>query len=177
MSATLVGLAAMLLFFATAFTGHLHGGYRHVRHTISELGAHGTQSSRLVSTGVFLPVGVLLAVAAYLAWTTAPEAALLCACIATGYLSAAVFPCDVGSPMTGSTRQQLHNLGGAVEYLGGAYALYALYAVQGEPYRLAAVVVVVALVGIGIDNAWRGLIQRIAEFTLFAALLMALIAA
>lgn len=177
MSATLVGLAAILLVIAMAFMGHRHSGYRHQRHTISELGAHGTQSSRLVSLGVFLPVGISLALAAYVARSTAPEAALLAACIATGYLSAAVFPCDVGSPITGSTRQQLHNLGGAVEYLGGAFALYALYIAQGEPYRLAATVVLVALVGISFDNSLRGLMQRIAELVLFAALLMTLIAA
>lgn len=177
MSATLVGLAAMLLFLAMAFLGHRHSGYRHLRHTISELGAHGTPSSRLVSMGVFLPVGALVAAAAYLARETAPEAALLAACIAIGYLSAAVFPCDVGSPMTGSTRQQIHNLGGAVEYLGGAYAMYALHALQGEPFRLAAIVVLVVLLGVSIDNPLRGLLQRIAEVVLFTALLMALLAA
>lgn len=177
MSATLVGLAAMLLLTAAVFARALHSGYRPVRHTISELGAHGTRSSRLVSLGVFLPVGLLLALAAHLANATAPQAALLAAFIAIGYLSAAVFPCDVGSPMTGSTRQYLHNLGGAVEYVGGAYALYALYGSHGEPYRIAATVVLIALVGISIDNAIRGLIQRIAELTLFATLLMALIAA
>ena len=86
----------------------------------------GSQLSPIVSYGLFLPVGLLLGLIATLAVSQRVRTtalAGLAGCVGTGYVVAAFFPCDVGAPVSGSGRQGIHNLGGAVEYIGGAYWL------------------------------------------------------
>jgi len=163
--------------------------YSHVRHTISELGETGSPVGRRVSLGVFLPTGAVLFGVAYLLSTwPAPEelrlgSSSLALCIGVGYAGAALFPCDPGSPLEGSWRQQVHNLAGAVEYVGGAASL----AVAGRflqehagSFGLSAIIIflagVVLVGGIALSIRmlfpWRGMIQRIAELVLFASLLL-----
>ena len=150
-------------------------GYSHIRHTISELGEAGAPDQRLVAVGIFLPVGLLLLAEAYLLRVSWPPAAALALCIAVGYLGAAVFPCDPGSPASGSARQGMHNLAGGVEYVGGGFALLTLAKDLGDPFRIAGFIVLGAAVALTVMPASpvRGLIQRIAELCLFGGLTLA----
>lgn len=168
--------AAAHLLVLLFFLGAKRPGYSHLRHTISELGEVGAPHQRLVAFGVFLPVGALLVLVASLARLLAPEPALLALCIAIGYLVAALFPCDVGSPLSGTNRQAVHNLGGAVEYIGGAFALLRIAEHFGQPFRAAGFIVLAIAIAISLPPfaAIRGLIQRIAELGLFGGLALAL---
>lgn len=164
---TTVFFLVSLLFLATR-----KPGYSHLRHTISELGEVGAPDQRLVAFGVFLPIGVLLLVAAFLMRSSEPRS-LLALCIGVGYVVAVFFPCDPGSPVTGTTRQSVHNLGGAVEYIGGAFALWKISEHLGQPFQIAAVIVGAAAILLSVPEVGplRGLIQRLAEACLFGGLL------
>lgn len=152
--------------------------YSHLRHTISELGETGAPAARQVNYGVFLPVGVILLTTGVMLHSEHPNAAGLAACIGAGYAIAAFFPCDPGSPLSGSLRQQIHNAGGAIEYLGGAYFIARLQAegtlapdIPGLPALLLASAVALSIPAL---SPWRGLIQRLAEMALFLSLFLAL---
>lgn len=134
-----LALTGTLLLAGIGYFGWRKPAYSHWQYTISVLGEVGSPLSRLISYGLFLPVGLLLGLVAIL--TDSPSVAGLSGCVGTGYIVAAFFPCDVGSTLSGSVRQQTHNAGGAVEYVGGAYWLtqispqwimldYNLYAVE-----------------------------------------------
>jgi len=169
---------ATLSYLAVAVLGlaAVRVDYSHVRDTISQLGESRARFGQLTSLAVFLPVGAALSVLSYLALSLDRDVALLAACLAVGYLGAGLFRCDPGSPSRGTWRQQVHNACGRVEYLGGAYALYRL-AVQSGPlsFAPAAVVVLVSSVTF-VPGQWRvrGLVQRVAELTLFISLTLAL---
>lgn len=156
----------------------LRPGYSHTRHTISELGETGAPAARQVNYGVFLPVGAVLLGTGALLWGEHPDAGGLAACIGAGYAIAAFFPCDPGSPVSGSLRQQIHNAGGAIEYLGGAFFIARLQAggspspdIPGLPALIVASAVALSL---PLFFRWRGLIQRLAEIALFLSLCFAL---
>ena len=73
--------------------------------------------------------------------------------------------------MSGSFRQGLHNLGGAVEYFGGAYALLRLAESHGPHFRVAGIAVGASALLISAPaGVLRGAIQRVAEALLFGAL-------
>ncbi len=166
---------ACLLLAIVGFAAH-RPDYSHFKNTISELGEAGATNARLVSFGVFLPVGVTLLLVAVLARAVEVNAALLAVCMGVGYAVAAIFPCDPGSPVSGSPRQAVHNLGGGVEYFGGALALWRLSEVHGSFFHVAALTVAVAGVALTIPSlpGIRGLVQRVAEVALFACLSLAL---
>ena len=147
-------------------------GYSQVTHTISELGERGAPDERLVAFGLFLPVGLLASWIALLVARTSPALAALAGCLAVGYVVAAFFPCDPGSPLTGSFRQGAHNLGGAVQYLGGGFALVAAAEQVGafEPIGYAVLGCTIAISLLPADSC-RGIIQRFAESLLFGSLL------
>lgn len=176
-------LAAAILLFARR-----RPSYRHSEHTISELGEAGASDGRLVSWGVFLPVGLACLA---IAWRLgapggtggaeisdfAEASRALALCLAVGYLVAAIFPCDPGSPLSGSFRQVIHNLGGGVEYAGGTFALFTLAreAATPAPFQIAGALVMAGVIGISFASPWRGLIQRVAEAALFGGLIWATI--
>lgn len=161
--------------------------YDHSRHTISELGEHGALDGRRVSFGLFGPVGLALLGVGVPMLRTEQAAAfpagfgLLAVALGVGYLGGALFPCDPGSPLAGSGRQQLHNLAGGVQYVGGAAALF--LAADGPtslpmslvPWLLGSAGVV-ALVALALSAQAlfpvRGLVQRIGELLLFGNLLL-----
>jgi Protein of unknown function (DUF998) len=169
-------VATAYLFAALVVVGAKSPAYSHMRHTISELGEFGSPRQNFVAFGIFLPVGVLLLAVAFLLHSVNQPAALLALCIGIGYVVAALFPCDPGSPASGSSRQALHNLGGAVEYLGGAFALLRLAESFGLPFRAAGFVVFGAAVALSVTTfaPIRGLVQRIAEICLFGGLAFSL---
>lgn len=173
-TATVV-VAALYLTVCLAGFARKKPGYAHRRHTISELGEVGAPHQRVLALGVFLPVGLLLLVAAYLLQPVSAAEAVLALCISIGYLVAAAFPCDPGSPVSGSARQAVHNLGGAVEYIGGGAALLALNETHGLPFKAAAFIVfgATALLTVLPTSSVRGIVQRVAEVCLFAGLVVA----
>ena len=176
MLATAVTVIALGYLFVTLFVLAPHkAGYSHLRRTISELGETGARHQHFVAFGLFLPVGLLLLVVAYLARQTAPTVAALALCIAVGYVGAALFPCDPGSPLWGSTRQAAHNLAGAVEYTGGGFALMTIARDFGQPFQLAGFIVLGSVIGLSVlpSRAGRGALQRIAEVCLFGGLALA----
>jgi len=174
-SATATYLLAAILLFASR-----RPNYSHLRDTLSELGEVGATDGSRVSFGVFLPIGLgfltVGALARQSAASGALEVASLAFCVATGYLVAAFFPCDPGSPLTGSTRQGVHNLGGAVEYVGGALMLFRLAAHHGLLFQVFGGIVAVAVVVLSLPlmASLRGLVQRLAELALVLGILLPL---
>jgi hypothetical protein len=163
-------LAALYLALAVVYFGQRKPGYSHFRHTISELGEVGSADGQQVSWGVFLPVGLVCLLVAGLVGPARTPQLVLAASIATGYVVAAIFPTDPGSPMSGTWRQALHNLGGGVQYLGGTLALFWLAESFGVGFRVAGFVVGAALLLVSFPHPARGLVQRIAETCLFGGL-------
>ncbi|MDX1444259.1 MAG: DUF998 domain-containing protein [Gammaproteobacteria bacterium] len=161
--------------------------YSQRRQTISELGAHGTKHSRVVSFAVFLPVGLLVIAFCFFftfaagTYPSVQQAMWLFAMVGLGYIGGAIFPCDVSAPMFGTWRNNIHVAFGVAEYLGGAAALYLLqdfFSRTGQPLT-AQVMMACAFAVIGgvlaMQQAWlmnwRGLAQRVAEGGLFFAML------
>lgn len=97
----------------------------------------------------------------------------LSACLGIGYLVAAIFPCDVGSPSTGGGRQQIHNLGGVVEYAGGTYFIFhaTTPTVLFMETKIIVSMLIICFVLISFQSSFRGGIQRVAEFILFSSLI------
>ncbi len=146
--------------------------YRHTRDTISELGETGGEDGRLATFGLFLPVSILLFISAITVKDSDHGVAMLALCIGIGYLVAVVAPCDPGSPMEGSLKQTVHNVGGAIEYLGGALSLWIIGAGAKPVFFYAGWLVASATIMISIPQLpWRGLVQRVVETTLFAAVI------
>jgi Protein of unknown function (DUF998) len=169
--------AAAYLTLASVILAAPRRDYSHVRSTLSELGAWGAPRARVAAWGVFFPLGFVLAGLAACAYARAPGAAWLATCLSVGYLGAALFPCDPGAPLFGSWRQQLHSLSGAIEYLGGAFALAWLAALHDSPRYLAlACVVLAAALGLCFSRLARvrGFMQRAGELALFAGLALLL---
>lgn len=174
--------SALLVLLGTIAFASLRPEYTHVRNTISELGETGAALSHQVSYGIFLPAGLLVWAAVYLAANSATPREIkvvlaLLSSLGTGYVMAAVFPCDPGSPLLGSWRQQIHNFFGFIEYAGTAGGLLLachLLLKKGQTtigvvFGLAGAVVVLCLAGLSIASAfpYRGGIQRIAEAIMF----------
>ncbi|MEI8571028.1 DUF998 domain-containing protein [Methylomonas sp. LW13] len=159
--------------------------YDAMRQTISELAAFGTPLADPINYGLFLPVGLMqwLALACQYRMLkqnrTLRRGLLAFSWVGTAYVFCALFPCDPGSPLMGSWRQQIHNLFGALEYLGGGYGLLLSGRIPGSriaiPLKISGVLVLTVLVLLAIPFLadYRGLIQRIAESVLFGWLTLA----
>ena len=182
--AGICGLAASSHVLAgTWMFASLRPEYSHIRNTISELGEYGDPLSPLVSFGFFLPVGVLVWLALYLAYPfssndSLTSAGLLAfASLGFGYVMSAFFPCDPGSPLFGTWRQHAHNMAGFVEYLGSGTGLIifgnvhmrAKLAISGTLLILSGMAVIVCLVLMSVPelSSVRGLVQRGAEVIIF----------
>jgi len=164
--------ASIYLFTSLVFLSGNKNGYSHVRHTISELGEVGAPQQHFVSFAVFFVVGITLLLVAYLVQPYSKPVALLALSLSIGYLVAALFPCDAGSPMMGSFRQAIHNLGGGVEYLGGALAFFLIAETFGRPFQVVGWVVAGLGIALSIHPFFiRGLLQRGAEIALFGGLI------
>ncbi|NJN19250.1 MAG: DUF998 domain-containing protein [Oscillochloris sp.] len=160
--------------------------YRHIHHTISELGEAGAPDARLVSYGLFAPVGAGLLLLGGLSHPAEVGDSLrgafgaLAIAVGIGYLGAALFPCDPGSPLTGSKRQQIHNLAGGIEYLGAAFALFNAGQLLPEAsflrwwFVFSTWIAAGAAIALSITPArpLRGLLQRGAEIVIFGNLIL-----
>jgi Protein of unknown function (DUF998) len=170
--AAFLPLLALVYLFANLFRlSPRKPGYSQVLHTISELGEIGSPDQGFVAWGVFLPIGLAFLPGAFLFQASAPAVAALSLCIAVGYLVAAVVPCDPGSPVSGSVRQGIHNLGGAIEYIGGGFSLLTAARDFGAPCSIAGCIVLTVAVALTVlpAKAPRGLTQRIGELVLFCS--------
>lgn len=165
-------LAAGLLTASLLVLGRRKPNYSHVVHTISELGEVGAPDQRLVAWGVFLPVGLMLLPISLLYYESLPAIAALAGCVSGGYLVAAFFPCDPGSPVSGTARQGVHNLGGAIEYIGGGFSLFWASESFGTEFKWLGFVVLGVAIALTVlpTVSVRGLVQRIGELCLFGGL-------
>lgn len=169
-------IAATYLFASLMALAPRKAGYSHIKHSISEIGEIGAPNQRFVAFGLFLPIGLVLLLVAYLVRSASPPAAALALFIAIGYIGAAAFPCDPGSPLFGTVRQALHNLAGAVEYAGGGFALMKLAESFDQPFKAAGFAVLGTAIALSVlpSSSVRGIIQRIAEICLFGGLALAI---
>jgi hypothetical membrane protein len=174
---------------ATAGFAWLRPDYSHIRNTISELGEYGSTHSRVVSLGIFIPAGLLTWIACVLAIRTAssPEVKisfLLILSLGAGYIMAGLFPCDPGSPLYGTLRQQIHNFFGLIEYagtsagliLGGLYLRKTGDLTSGLSVIAIGTCVFFLLVGLSLPSMFpvRGAIQRVAEILMFSGTIILL---
>ncbi|MEO0424015.1 MAG: DUF998 domain-containing protein [Pseudomonadota bacterium] len=154
-------------------------GYSALHHSISELGEIGSPIGTLTNA-YFAALGVA---AWWLLWSLAEanrelpvEALWMMSGIGFGYVGAALFPCDVGAPLSGTWRNTAHNAFGAVQYVGGAVGLFTLSdAASGlgqTVFAWLAGAVAVGATGISLLTAYRGLLQRVAELALFVGLVV-----
>lgn len=145
--------------------------YSHVRDTISELGERGASDSQRVNFGLFLPVALLLFGASATIFSSGERIAMLGLCMGVGYLVSLVAPCDPGSPLAGSFRQTLHNVGGGIEYCGGALSLWLVAEEHGAFFFYSGWIVAIGVVAISIPGLpIRGLVQRGVETILFVCM-------
>ncbi len=148
--------------------------YTWQRHTISELGVAGSPWQRGVAWGAFFPIAVLLFVHLGNAFWIDQISWVVWGClnvIPLAYLGAALFPCDPGAPLLGSGRNRLHMGFAGLEYLIGPMGLFLLI---GADSVIAFLLLIViwggsALMVMPGFQAWRGLIQRIVEYTLLGS--------
>ncbi|MFZ6696939.1 DUF998 domain-containing protein [Stenotrophomonas acidaminiphila] len=179
--------------FALVYLGMLFGGallkpgYSHMAQYISELGASGSPHARLISLAGFVPVGLLAAWLLLACARLAPVRGAsrlgywLLMCEPLAWVGSALAPCDPGCPATGSLDQQLHTLLGMLTYGGTALGLLLLATAPRLPARirllwagLAAtwLLLFVLMAAPGLQ-AWRGLLQRLAEWLVYGALCVA----
>lgn len=176
MITSLLVLNAVYLTVSIIYFGRKLPTYSHVRDTISELGENGSFFEKTVAYKVFLPVGLILiasAVTLYFQDLPTDIRLNLCgllACVGIGYVIAAFSPCDPGSPLTGSVRQSIHNLGGVIEYIGGAYFLIKT-ALPIFPILGYLIISTSVAMSFSFFVPWRGLIQRVAEAGLFGGII------
>lgn len=116
--------------------------YSHIKHSISELGESGCSCEKQVGYGLFLPIGLLLFVSAFLLKNVNTDAALLSTFMGCGYFFSAFFPCDAETPLFGTWKNSLHNIAGMVCYLG---CMATLQEINSEHNDLLAGVVLYAL--------------------------------
>lgn len=179
--------AAALALLVPVVAGALAPNYSHTAQYISELGALEMPLGGVVSFLGFLPTGLLVGVCLVAA---APAEAAgfvrigywLLMCVALAYVGSAFARCDPGCPAEGSVRQQVHNLLGAAEYIGGGIGLILASwgAMKTTPragrgvLTLAGVVTLLAFASMASPNLaeWRGLAQRVGETALFGSLLL-----
>jgi hypothetical protein len=174
-------LTAVSAAFVPAYYGSRKPGYSHIRDTISELGETGSPVGRRVSYVGFKAIGVLvwlfLIVAADVVPNESAEAFWALSLIGAGYVGGAIFRCDPGAPPFGSWQNGLHNLFGFGEYAGAAGGFAMLkesdyWSPLSSVMEYAGGLVAVCLLGISFPNPFRGLIQRIAETTIFLGIVL-----
>ncbi len=176
----------MALFYPLVVYGgaSLKADYSHVSQYISELNAIGSAWSWQIGYLGFLPLGLL---GFLLLLVVAPRAGLngisrigcwLLVGEPIAYASSALAPCDLGCPTTGSLSQDAHNLLAVVTLLMTTLGLVLLSfnnrlgpAKRAGWLGLAVMYIALYTLALVPDLAeWRGLLQRLAEGTLYGAL-------
>jgi len=164
--------------------GFLRSDYCPVSNYISELGEQGAAHAALINYFGFLPVAISSAIAlhflakrhatntwgkiGFVMWTIG---------LSGGYLSAFVFPCDLGCPIEGSTRQMIHNIAGLITYpatvLGLAFIAIGLKR-RAKKALLVSIIGVALMAAVGFamiitpeQVEFRGLWQRLVDYAMF----------
>ncbi len=180
-------LTAMLL-FATGIVvptvlGVLWPEYNWTENYLSELGANGAPHGIWMTYGGFLPVSIFWTLSIALLYLRAPKSGSLLAgaCLLLGtsisYFGAVFFRCDLGCPIEGSESQLMHNLLGVIGYLTAPPALILIGLHFNKTSQkllsvlsfLTAALCVVGFLGMASPEnaAFKGLFQRMADFSLF----------
>jgi len=163
---TFIFLSASLILIANR-----NSSYSHIRHTISELGERGAINEKRVLFGIFLPVGIAMALIGFAVRSNEP-AAILAGSLSIGYVGAAFFPIDAGAPVKGSWRNGMHSLFGAIQYVGSIASFEQFGRDYGLPYTAVKYVIFAFIISLYIPyiREIRGLIQRAVELGLFIGL-------
>ena len=159
-------------------------GYSARLHTLSELGAIDSPNQKAVSWCYFFPlsIAVLLFVMigqSSIGWLSQSQWIWgMLGMVAVGYFVAALFPCDVGSPIGGSVRNQIHNVSGLLEYIGAGSGLILMGVYSDEhvssPYLNLYLILSGSVILLSLSmllfpafNRVKGLVQRLAEASFF----------
>lgn len=168
----------LYLIFGVYFYAQKRPAYSHLKHSISELGENGSDFEKQVGFIVFVPVGLGFLLLAGLSYADNWPAAVLAGAMGFGYFLSAFFPCDPGTPMSGSWKNSIHNLVGGIAYITMAYQLKELIDQQVGWYaEVAFVALAVFLFNfiIGWPKQVVGLTQRMAETAVFLCVFRLLI--
>jgi len=174
----------MPLYFAKHTNSYADMDYSAVRNTLSELGSINSPYKHAVAYYYFFPLAlaniVFLLSAYYLFEDSLSNRTpfILMSFVSIGYFMAAFFPSDQGSPVKGSVRNQIHNIGGVFEYIGSGSGLILLgllpqYSLWGEEWGVYLVIsggvilIMLMLLILPFLQSIRGLIQRVAEYSYF----------
>lgn len=186
LSSALVAVAAVMVLLGTPYFASLRPAYSHALNTISELGETGAPQAHLVAFGFFLPVGLIVSLALWLTHRQrpGPDTSLILFALSglgTGYVLAAVFPCDPRGPLFGSWRTMVHNTAGVIDYGGTAlgFLLFCRYCAEHKmrapaaSFGTAAALVFLGLVLLSLPPAFpvRGAVQRVTELIQFTGVL------
>ena len=171
-----------MVLLGTLYFASLRPGYSHISNTISELGEPGAAQAHRVAFGFFLPVGLIVWLALWLAYRhrSGQDTSLVLFAqsgLGAGYVLAAFFPCDPGGPLFGSWRTLVHNAAGLTDYGGTAFGffLFGRYCTrhkmrpQAVAFGMAAALGLFALILLGLPPAFpvRGAVQRVTELIQF----------
>ena len=184
-------LGAMTSIFAftmPVYYARKTAGYSARFNTLSELGETGSPHQKSVSRFYFLPLSIAIIIfvlfgqsaISFLSQETLVWALL--GLVGVGYLIAALFPCDRGSPIGGSVSNQIHNVAGLFEYLGSGLGLTLMgvlsYESSTSPQMalyliLSGSVILLSLVMLLLPSFGhiRGAVQRLAEASFFTWML------
>ena len=172
----------MPLYFAKRIVDDTDVDYSAIRNTLSELGSIGSPYKSAVANYYFSPLAlanIVFLLSAYFLFLDLLNNLvpfILMSFVSVGYLVAAFFPSDQGSPMKGSVRNQIHNLGGLFEYIGSGLGLIllglspSLWEGGWGVYLVISGGVIIAMLILLIlpfFQSIRGLIQRVAEYSYF----------
>jgi hypothetical protein len=166
------------LVWGIAFYAKKRKAYNHFRHSISELGELGSEYEKQVSFFIFLPVGLGCLIISMFAYNNNYPAAFLSGAIGLSYLLSAFFPCDPETPFSGTWKNSLHNIVGGVCYVGMVYQLNDLMDRNtgwhiDVSFTLLCFFLITFLVGF--LRSFIGLIQRIAEASVFLSTFLLLL--
>jgi len=182
----LISLFAVLMpqYFAFRTTRYAGVDYSSIKNTLSELGSINSPFQHSVAHYYFLPLSLANIVFLFSVYflfegslsSRAPF--VLMSFVSIGYLIAAFSPCDQGSPLKGSVRNQIHNLGGFFEYIGSGLGLILLsltshYSLFGDGWNAylmisgGVILLMLVLLILPFLQSIRGLIQRVAEYSYF----------
>lgn len=170
-------LIYLYLIISVFFYAKKRPAYSHFKHTISELGEHDSDYEQQVAFKVFMPVGLAFLLLAGLIFPENWPAAVLAGAMGFSYFLSAFFPCDPGTPVSGSWKNSMHNLIGGIAYVTIGYQLKELVDQQVGWYAEVALIALVVFLFnfiIGWPRQWVGLSQRVAETAVFLTVFMLL---
>ena len=178
-------IAVVIAYFIMLFGGGaLKPEYSHQSQFISELNAAGTAYAQTIGWLGFVPFGILAAVLIIVASRSAPVRGVsrvgywLLMAEPVAYIGSAIWPCDIGCPIEGSTSQVIHNLLGLATYLTTTLGLFLLafaprLLLSWRLFWVMLSVVWVTLFALMVNDSiaeWRGLLQRLAEWIVYGSL-------